>query len=625
MRLNKLGVVFFLVCLSSTAAAYEFVLSPVPPGVKVYEDLPYVTGGHERQKLDIYVSEKTKHPQPLIIWIHGGGWAGGDKTTIRDTDYSPVLPQGYLQNGYIVASVGYRLSQHARFPAQIEDCKAAIRWLRAHARRYHIDPERIGVIGRSAGGHLVALLGTTGAIRTFDVGENLQFSSRVQTVVDYFGPTDFSQSIVSDPRAQAATTQAYVDLIGGLLADNPQAVQRANPITYVAPGAPPFVILHGDADPGVPAQQSQLLFEALRGAKVPVHFITVRGGGHGEGFPGALLNPIVADFFARQLQGRPDTNQQPPAIQSEVIAARSVSNASTPAAAESKVQPPVDALSVVTEIEDRYFQVRDDITYSTVNGYESKLDAYVPRSDGLHPTVILFHGSGTRKTTAHMRLLSYLQRGWTGINVEYRSSDGMLSPAAVEDGLCALRWVARNAKQYKIDLDQIVITGHSAGGHLALTTGMIPETSPLAQTCMFEGKVDRSPLPKVAAIVNWFGVADVAGLMKDPPDSIKAAVKWLGSQPNRLELAAAVSPLSYVRTQLPPIVTVHGTKDPLVPYAQSIRLHQALDAAKVKNSLITIPDGGHAFFGFTATRDAYRQIFEFLVAAGVSVDPIKTP
>src|SRR5713101_8014594 len=156
----------------------------LPDGVKALRDLEYVKGGHERQKLDLYLPEKSDGPLPLIVWIHGGGWIGGNK------ENPPGLE--FLNRGYALASINYRLSQHAKFPAQIEDCKAALRWLRANAKTYNLDPDRIGVWGESAGGHLVALLGTTGDVKELEGEEgNPQQSSEVQAVVDWFGPTDF--------------------------------------------------------------------------------------------------------------------------------------------------------------------------------------------------------------------------------------------------------------------------------------------------------------------------------------------------------------------------------------------------------------------------------------------------
>ena len=157
-----------------------------PSGAMLVDlDVPYVTNGHPRQKLDIFVQASEVKNQPLIIYIHGGAFKTGSK--------KDGVPGDYLSRGYAVASIDYRLSGDAVWPAQIEDCKAAVRWLRANAARYGIDPGRFAAWGASAGGHLAAMLGTTGGEKEFEVGENLDVSSRVQAVVDYFGPTDFLQ------------------------------------------------------------------------------------------------------------------------------------------------------------------------------------------------------------------------------------------------------------------------------------------------------------------------------------------------------------------------------------------------------------------------------------------------
>ena len=246
-----------------------------PEGVTVHRDIAYVTGGHERQKLDLYIPDEGEN-LPLIIWIHGGAWLGGDKER-----YGPME---YLKSGYAGASLNYRLSQHAIFPAQIEDVKAAVRWIRANAETYRIDPNRFAAWGSSAGGHLVAMLGTTGDVMEFEVGENLEVSSRVQAVVDYFGPTDFLQMDshrLPDGLVHDAPDSPESKLVGGPIQEHKDRVARANPITYVSKDDSPFLIIHGDMDSLVPYHQSVLLNDALKEAGVPVTFYKVEGGGHG--------------------------------------------------------------------------------------------------------------------------------------------------------------------------------------------------------------------------------------------------------------------------------------------------------------------------------------------------------
>jgi acetyl esterase/lipase len=270
---------------------------PVPAGIKAYRDLEYVPGGHERQKLDLFIPEKTGDAVPLIIWVHGGGWQNGSK------EGCPPLRNGYTGRGYAVASINYRLSGHAVFPAQIEDCKAAIRWLRAHAKEYHLDANRFGVWGSSAGGHLVALLGTSGEVKAFDVGTNLDRSSRVQAVCDYYGPTDFSVFVTTPGFESHARPEAPEGkLLGGAVLENKDKAGRANPIAYVSKDDPPFLIVHGNEDRTVPINQSQLLFAALKTAGVSAHFHTIHGAGHGTGFGGPEIEPMVRDFFEQRLK-----------------------------------------------------------------------------------------------------------------------------------------------------------------------------------------------------------------------------------------------------------------------------------------------------------------------------------
>src|SRR6202011_1921695 len=245
-------------------------------------NLSYVTHGRPSQTLDLYVPRKAREI-PLIVWIHGGAFLFGSK---EGFPVEPV-PLHLLLDGYAVASINYRLSPEAVFPAQLEDCKAALRWLRAHADEFGIDPNRIGVWGASAGGHLAALLGTTGEIRDFEVGENLGYSSRVQAVCDFFGPTDFLQMDahrLPDGQIHNAPDSPESKLVGGPIQDIPDKARRVNPITYVDKSAPPFLIVHGMPERLAPFRESQLVAGALGAAGASVTFYPVEGGGHGEYF-----------------------------------------------------------------------------------------------------------------------------------------------------------------------------------------------------------------------------------------------------------------------------------------------------------------------------------------------------
>jgi acetyl esterase/lipase len=269
---------------------------PGQPNLIVHRDIEYVPGGHERQRLDLYLPKEAdpSGQRPLLVWVHGGAWLGGSK------ERPPALR--LVAKGYAVASINYRLSQHAIFPAQIEDCKAAIRWLRANAGRYGYDPNHIGVWGASAGGHLVALLGATGDVKDFDIGPNRGVSSRVQAVCDFFGPTDFTKmSSFPSTVKHDAPDAPESKLIGGPIQENKDKVRRANPIAYVTKDDPPFLIVHGDKDPLVPHNQSEILRDALQKAGVEATLYTVPGGGHG-GFQDPRVETLVAEFFQKHLR-----------------------------------------------------------------------------------------------------------------------------------------------------------------------------------------------------------------------------------------------------------------------------------------------------------------------------------
>lgn len=238
------------------------------------------------------------------------------------------------------------------------------------------------------------------------------------------------------------------------------------------------------------------------------------------------------------------------------------------------------------------YRITPGITYLTASNWEAKLDVYRPTTPGPHPTVLHIHGGGwvggTREGVV-LRLLPFLEMGYAVVNVSYRLGRVAQAPAAVEDCLCALRWITRNAKEYEFDVSRIVTTGYSAGGHLALTTAMIPASAGLDRQC------PGPELPRVAGVVNWFGITDVVDLL-DGANMKAYAVAWLGSAPDRDAVARRVSPLSYVRRDLPPMLTIHGDADPTVPYTHATRLHAALQRAGVTSELVTIPKGVHGNF-----------------------------
>jgi acetyl esterase/lipase len=281
-------------------------------------------------------------------------------------------------------------------------------------------------------------------------------------------------------------------------------------------------------------------------------------------------------------------------------------------------------------IPDRY-EVHSNITYVVSGNYSVKLDLHRPvqRVSKL-PTLLYFHGGGwmgdfTKDRLNIVKCLPFLELGWAVVNADYRPSSVATAPAAVEDGLQALRWVFRNAARYDLDLDRLVLMGHSAGGHLALTTGMIPlQPTGLGAPAELEDMYGptphktNSPTPcaQPAAIINWFGITDVADLIAGPNDQ-GYAIKWIGNAANRVELARSVSPLTYVRADVPAVISIHGVDDCSVPHHHAIRLHESLQQVGVENKLVSIPGAGHGGFDLASTTEAYEQIFAFLASLGI--------
>jgi acetyl esterase/lipase len=262
--------------------------------MKRHIDLVYATVGDRALHLDLYLPEEAERPLPVVVWVHGGAWRQGTK------DHPPALR--LVSQGYAAASVEYRLSQEAIFPAQIHDCKAAVRWLRAHAGDYGLDPDRFGAWGGSAGGHLVALLGTSAGVTALegDLG-NADRSSAVQAVCDWYGPSNFLH-MNDEPGVMDhdAPDSPESQLIGAPIQEDPDLVAKANPITYITGDEPPFLLMHGTADRVVLPNQSRLLHAALVEAEVSSTLMMLGGLGHGFGNQPGRLGEIygyVRSFF----------------------------------------------------------------------------------------------------------------------------------------------------------------------------------------------------------------------------------------------------------------------------------------------------------------------------------------
>ncbi len=255
-----------------------------------------------------------------------------------------------------------------------------------------------------------------------------------------------------------------------------------------------------------------------------------------------------------------------------------------------------------------WVSVDADLSYGTAA--ENKVDVYTPKRpvEGKHPAVLLIHGGGwkggSRKSVVRVYAMPFLREGFVVASMDYRMSGVAKAPAAVSDALLALDWFRENAKRFNVDSDRIVVAGDSAGGHMALMTGMVTKSAKLG------------PVNDVAAILNLYGPSDIGELLSGE-HRLEVAEEWIPDGPQRREIARAVSPIVYVRKGLPPVNSVHGTADPLVPFEQTVRLTKELRAKGVNAEIVSIAGGKHGFDDRTWNEDVYPAVFQFLKRVGV--------
>ena len=264
----------------------------IPDSIAV-DEVPYTGAGARTQTLLIAYPKNRSVKRPAVIHLHGGGFRQGaaeGKTAVL-----------FAKAGFIGISINYRLSGEALFPAAVHDAKTAVRWARAQAARYGIDPDRIGAFGGSAGGHLALMLGLSGGDAYLEGdGPYQEFSSRVRAVVENYAPTDFlKMNDVPGDIDHNAPQSPESAFIGGAIQENPEQVRRANPLTYLDPTDPPTLVLHGENDRSVPIQQSELLVAALAKAGIPHQFVRVKNAGHGfrpKPDPQARIAPTLPEI-----------------------------------------------------------------------------------------------------------------------------------------------------------------------------------------------------------------------------------------------------------------------------------------------------------------------------------------
>ncbi|MHC4557760.1 MAG: alpha/beta hydrolase fold domain-containing protein [Planctomycetota bacterium] len=536
------------------------------PNIQSHKDIEYALVGEHKLQLDLYLPEKkTEKPLPVIMWVHGGAWIGGSK------DRCPAVRMA--ARGYAAASINYRLSPIAPFPAQIHDCKAAVRWLRANAAKYGLDPDRIGVWGASAGGHLVALLGTTAGNKELEgtVGGNLQYSSTVQVVCDWFGPTDFLTIYPPDKKEELNFTMSVIaKLLGGSINEKKDNAILASPASHVSSEDSPFLIMHGDKDPLVPLSQSQELYDKLKAAGVSAKLHVVKGAGHG--FGGIEINKMVNEFFDKQLKAA-----TPPKAKRAGTIKRTARAPNVPEGT----------------------RILRDLEY-VPNGHErQKLDLYLPEQSDDSPAlplIVWIHGGAWRAgNKQNCRSARFLQHGYAAASINYRLSQHEIFPAQLEDCKAAIRFLRTNAKKYKIDPERIGVWGSSAGGHLVALLGTTGDVKG------FDKGPNLHVSSSVQAVCDYFGPTDFTKMSAfesrmdhDAPDSPESILVGGPIQENK-EACKRANPITYISKNDPPFLICHGDKDMLVPHNQSVLLNAALKKAGVDVKFHTVKGGGHGF------------------------------
>jgi acetyl esterase/lipase len=607
---------------TATSAAPQGVPPGAPPGgaggppkviTATLTNIAYA-GTSGTQVLDLYLPEGDG-PFPVVVNIHPGGFFSGDKDMVPGS-----TGKALLQAGYAIASINYRLSGEATFPAAVLDAKAAVRFLRANAAKYNLNPDKIAAFGQSAGGNIASMLGTAGDVAEFDDPSlgNAGVSSRVQAVINWFGPNDFSQ-MDAQAKAQgcAASDQTHSaadsfesKYLGTAVSGAPELVQKANPITYISKDDPAFLVQKGDQDCTIAIENTKMLADALSAAGLDVHYDLLKGVGHGDGF-GTTAPVFESESNIQAVVNFLNTKL---GIQATAAAAPTATPAAAPAAPVGRGAPG----GGMTQI--KATPTFSDVAYASASPTQ-KLDIYLPEGDGPFPLIINVHGGGFMMgdKSNPPGADEFLADGYAVASVDYRLSGEALAPAQIQDVKAAVRFLRANADKYKLNPDKFAGFGGSAGGSLVALLGTSCGAAALEGAEL--GNADQSSC--VQAVVDWFGPTDFLQMDKqfagtscpanhdqaDSPES-KLVGAPIQTVPDKVRL---VNPITYVTAEAPAFLIQHGTADCNVPPQQGQLLYDALKpligADKVTYTLLQ--GAGHGGTQFTDAANM-KVVLEFL-------------
>lgn len=535
--------------------------------------------------MDYFYPKNHEGKMPAVIWIHGGGWSSHDLTRV----YRPERELAELaKQGFFCASIDYRLSDQAIFPAQIQDCKCAVRYLRAHAEELHIDAAHIGTWGESAGAHLALMMAMTDGVPEFEGnGGWKDESSKVQAAVSWYAPCELNKL-----HTYYHHEPSIVERLLGCSHTDPDFIQKADaasPMHYAIKSDMPLLLMHGDRDSVVPLEQSEALAKAAWAAgKKETRMVVVHDQGHGF-FQGQEYIQAIYNFFHQHLKGTDRAKELHQGEGGHVI-----------------WEKPLDwEAAGVTYLPDQ--------TYATLSGVELKVDWMLPKGrDGERlPVVVWFHGGGWRAEDLNRRyrperlLAKLCHAGFACVSADYRLLQQAAYPAPIQDARCVIRYVRAMADRFSLDAEHIGVMGESAGAGTAQLLGVgryLPE---------HEGDGGYNEYSsEVQAVCSWYGFsnhlksAQLSGQRKNFFLGVEDDYDGPGAQQMYKE-----SPIAYANRPLPPFLLLHGSADPLVPVWQSIDFYHELTSYGRDAELYVVPGEVHGFFTDAKTPEMILQFF----------------
>ena len=586
---------------------------------------------HPRQVFDIYYPEEGNGPWPVLLHMHGGGFALGDK---RDFHIQELLDA--VNHGYAFASCNYRRSGDAPFPAAVLDCRRFVDYLHRNAAELNIDADRICAFGGSAGGNLSALFAMN--IEKF-TGEDEAIDASVTCAVDWFGPTDFS--LMDEQARENGFSMADHDLpfspeskyIGCAIPEADKAVlAAANPISYINPGMKPILLQHGTRDVLVPFAQTELLVDAIKAAGLGdrICWIPLKGAGHddpmfkteknlailwafldkylkgtepklplekmplpdctGEGAAsmpfglGGATPPVGGPAPHGEFPGRMPDGDLPPIPEGMLF------DGPPPAG----FKPPELSQEFQKSINEKYL----DISYGPSDS--QVFDLWMPNERNGRPcsVIIHFHGGafsfGDKRETSAEPMLRGLERGYAVISAEYRKSGEAVFPAMVDDARTVIGWVVENAAKYSLDADRIALWGPSSGGWLSSYVTVTDDKGIIKACIDWCGPCGGFDEMDKAFIASGLGTAD-----HNEPDSPES--RFLGAPVTEApELVRMTNPCNFVNETVAPFLIIHGSIDQVVPVEQSIAFANAINEKAPGRARLFIVEGklhhGHPWY-----------------------------